>query len=287
MPNQTKYKIDANNNLVTNNKTTLSGNWSLTDNHNLCLTLDTSKNSKSGSKIILTGHIKDVTKNALLFEISNSQDLKGKHINIVSLKGTWQADTYNQLIFKIKKENSEHDILTFNSTWIINKHHRLIYSYEKADLITKKKRTYKLTFKGYWNMTKKSRMYYELDTENSTGFDFKMGPALLEKNRIKYKLLVGTNHKARTIRLAGQWSLNPKLGLTFTIDYGNNEIRQITIGAKINLSKKDTLSVKLADGAELKLAHDLLDGAGQTFLKCQTGPQPQDYRVECGISFKL
>jgi len=283
-PTTIKYKIDTNNNLIVNQQTKLNGSWSLTENHELSLKLNANKNGKSGDKIVVIGQIKDATKNSLLFEVSDTTDKTQIPANTIALIGTWQADAYNRLIFKVKKENSQHDILTFKNTWILNKNHRISYTFEKADLITKKKQTRELIFKGYWKITDNNRFYYELDQENDSGFDFKIGTAIFEKNRIKTKIMLGTNRREQTLRLSGEWNLNPDLGLSFGIDYGNNEIKHITFGADIDLSDQDNLSFKLNNGVTLKLSHKLLDGNSDAYIRYRQGLKED--MVDLGIGVR-
>jgi hypothetical protein len=275
-----KYQIDSDNNLIINKKTKLSGNWILTDDHDLCLKLNATKGSKSGDKIVISGLVKDVTKNSLEFEVTNQESA-----NKIALQGTWQADKYNQLIFKVKKENSEHDILAFNNTWIINKNNRLIYKYEKAALITKKKQTHQITFKGYWKTTDTNRLYYEIDKKSGSYFDFKVGTAMFEKKRIKYKIMAGHNSTKHTLTITGNWRINPNFELSFEVDYGDNQIQPISFGGAIDLTDKDKVSFKLKNGLEIKLAHELFDKNSQAFIKYHQ--QPRDRKIEFGIGVKF
>lgn len=266
-----KYRIDANNRLVVNQEVSLDGTWSLSDNHELCLTLNTTKDTGSGNKVVLDGTIRDVAKNSLLFEVAEKQDNENLLTEIIALTGTWQADRNNKLIFKVQKENGRNDILTFNNTWIIDDNHRIVYEYEKADLIRKKKETKRLVFKGYWNITNDYRLYYELDQESKSGFMFNVGAAEFEKNRIKYKIMIGKNSEEKNVTIGGEWKINRDFGLTFEVDYGENEIKPISIGGQWDLSKQDTLSVKMNSGLEVKIDHTWLDGDGKAFIKYHQG----------------
>ena len=119
----------------------LRGKWSLTDNHNLRLTLDKQGRETFGDKITLQGEILDVKRNSLLFAITTKTKENTRSTYALNLSGSWKADKNNRLSFHIKKEKGIHDILTFNGAWEVNKNHRIIYRYEKALLIRKEKRT--------------------------------------------------------------------------------------------------------------------------------------------------
>jgi len=281
----TRYRIDTNNKLVVTQEVSIDGTWSITDNHDLCLTLDAIKNTNSGNKIVLGGTIKDVTKNSLLFEVTEKQDNDNLITSTIALTGTWQADQYNKLIFKVQKENGRHDILTFNNTWIIDDNHRIAYEYEKANLILKSKETKRLVFKGYWNITDDNRLYYELDHDSKVGFTFNIGIAGFEKNRIKYKIMIGKNSEEKTVTIGGQWKISRDFGLTFEVDYGENEVKPISIGGQWDLSKQDSLSVKFNNGLEVKLDHEWLDGDGKTFIKYHQGLDGN--KVDWGIGWKF
>jgi len=200
-----KLRLDPNNNLVINDKISQSGHWTLTDNHDLRLTIKATNDTKSGKKILLAGRISSTEKNSLNFIISKYNNVELEEKQILALTGTWSVDKYNKLIFSIKKENSEHDILTLNNKWILNKHHRIVYVYEKANLIYKKRETHEVTFKGYWKILKNSRLYYEFETGSDSGFSFKVGASTLEKNRIKYKITIGIGEEESILIINGQW----------------------------------------------------------------------------------
>jgi len=263
-------------------KAKLDGTWSLTDNHDLSLKLKASKDSNSGDRIVISGQIKDVSKNSLLFEVSEHSDGQKIKTSVLALTGTWQADAHNRLIFKVKKKKSQHDILTFTNTWVLGKHHRIIYKYEKADLIHKKKQRRELRFKGYWNLTRDNRLYYELDSQNGSGFDFKLGTAIFEKNRIKYKIMVGPNAKQETLALKGTWRITPDLGLRFGVDYGDNAIKELSFGADIKLSDDDTILFKIKNGGMLKLSRSMPNNAHIYALLRVEGA---DYQLEGGLGF--
>ena len=118
----------------------LKGQWSLTDDHELRLTLDGQGRQTFGDRITLQGEILDVNESSLLFAVTTTTKEATRSTYLLNLTGIWKADEFNRLSFHIKKESGRYDILTFNGVWEINKNHEIIYQYEKARLIRKKKR---------------------------------------------------------------------------------------------------------------------------------------------------
>lgn len=246
------YTINAKNQLVVNKNVILDGTWSLTKDHDLCLTFDGTQDTDFGDKVILEGTIKGVSPNELSFEVTNRTDPDKIKTETVALSGVWKADENNKLILKIKKasqspsmassalahpsasESGRHDVLTFNNTWVIDEKNRIIYNYEKASLIFKKKEKTQLVFKGTWDITKENRLYYELSELSDSGFDFKVGTSVLEKNQIKGKIMVGK--EANDITITGQWRVSKEVGLTFEVNYGDNQFKPIIFGGDIQLN---------------------------------------------------
>ncbi len=163
------FKTDKNNNLSYHIKAPtpqgaciphqikLRGKWSLTDDHNLQLTLNKWGRQTLGDKLTLQGKILDIRKNSLLFSVTTKTKENTQSTYILKLAGAWQADKNNRIIFKAKRSRGKHDILTFKGAWEINKQHQIIYNYKKSQLIRKQKSLNTLTFKGYWDIQDKTR----------------------------------------------------------------------------------------------------------------------------------
>ena len=294
------YRINAKNQLVINKDVTLDGTWSLTPDHDLCLNLDASKDNGFGDKVVLSGKLKDATPNSLTFEVSHHEDTDKIETNIVELQGIWKADDHNKLIFKASKESGCNDVLTLNNTWIIDDKNRIIYNYEKASLIFKKKETHQLVFKGTWDITKENRLYYELGDStdlptsstatdslpgrpSTSGFEFSVGASVLEKNQVKAKIMIGATEKE--ISLTGQWKVSKDLGLTFEVDYGDNEFKPITFGGELQLNDKDKLTLKLGKGVDVKLTQDILDGKADFFTALHSDKDDSTIQFGFGIKF--
>ena len=255
----------------------LRGNWSLTDDHKLELTLNKWGRQTFGDKLTLQGRILDVRKNSLLFSVTTKTKENVQSTYILNLAGAWQADKNNRLTFRVKRERGQHDILTFDSAWEINKQHQIIYKYEKAQLVRKRKRIHTLTFKGYWDIKDKIRIFYVIDRATDSAFSFKTALGIFKADYIKYEVGIGVSGKAepikRTITLFGTWKVKKGIGLTFEIEYENKKIHAIIFGAKAKLTSKDKIFFQLRNQrnkeieGELKLSHKILKGNGEAFLR--------------------
>ncbi|MCX5667813.1 MAG: hypothetical protein NTY34_05850 [Candidatus Omnitrophica bacterium] len=256
----------------------LKGEWSLTDDHDLRLTLDGQGRQTFGDQITLQGEILDVNKGSLLFAVTTTTKDDTRSTYVLNLDGTWKADENNRLSFHVKKEEGRYDILTFNGAWEINKNHQIIYQYEKARLIRKKKRSHALIFKGYWDIKDLGRISYLLGKGTDSSFDFKTSAGIFRGNYIKYELGIGLSDRIdpvrRTVTLSGKWNLKKDVGLIFEIDYENKKAKQIVFGADARLTDRDTIAFKLKNdienkdiGADLELSHKILEGDGEAFLR--------------------
>ncbi len=284
-----QFKIDKNNSLSylvksptpqdarIPHQVKLQGNWSLTNDHNLQLTLNKWGRQTLGDKLTLQGRILDVRKNSLLFSVTTKTKANIQSTYILKLAGAWQADKHNRLTFRIKRGQGKDDFLTFKGAWEINKQHQVIYKYKKAQLIRKQKRVHTLIFKGYWDIKAKARLYYVIDKRSNSAFAFKTGIGIFKDKYIKYKVAIGVldkgNSRTRTITLYGTWKIKKGRGLTFEIEYQNKKIHAIAFGAYAKLTPKDKISFKLKNernkeiGGEIKLSHKILKGDGEAFLR--------------------
>ena len=285
-----RFKIDKDNNLSYHVKAPLSnteniphqvkikGEWSLTDNHDLRLTLDKKGRETLGDEITLQGKILDTSANSLLFAITTRTKENKRSTYVLSLGGSWKADTSNRLSFHVKKEKGEHDILTFRGVWEINKSHQIIYLYEKAHLLRKKSTTHELMFKGYWDIREKARISYVLSKDTDSVFRFKTSAGVFKEGYVKYEVGVGLMNKAKlvkkTLTLFGKWKIKKNVGLIFEIKYENNVIHAIVFGAEVRITNKDTVLFKLKNdienrdiGINVELSRKILKGDGEAFIR--------------------
>ncbi|MBN2453886.1 MAG: hypothetical protein JXB40_06500 [Candidatus Omnitrophica bacterium] len=285
-----KFRTDKNNNLSYHikaplsegsampNQVKLSGQWSLTDNHELSLKLDKSCRETFGDRITLQGDILDVKQNSLLFAVTTAAKENTRSTYVLNIGGRWKADENNRLSFHVKREGGRYDILTFKGAWEVNKHHQIIYEYEKARLIRKKRQSHTLTFKGYWDIKERARISYVLSADTDSVFDFSTGAGIFKEKYIQYEVGIGLTDRAkkakRTIRLSGKWNLKKGAGLIFEVEYENKRVKAIVFGAEAKLTDKDTVSFRLKNdienkdiGVSMELSHKIFRGDGEAFLR--------------------
>ncbi len=284
-----RFKVDKGNTLIYHVKAPVPhdtsvphqvkfrGKWSLTKNHDLRITLNKWGRQTFGDQLTLQADIIDVKKNALLFAITTRTKENVQSTYILKLEGSWQADEYNRLTFRVKKQYGKYDILTFDGIWEINKNHEIIYTYQKAHLIRKLKKIHTLTFKGHWDIKDKTRISYIIDRNTNSVFSFRTGLGIFKDNYIKYEIGMGISRRPKpikqTVTLFGTWKIKKNIGLLFEVEYEKKRIHAIVFGANAKLTKKDTISFKLKNtlnrdiAANLQLKHKILKGDGEAFLR--------------------
>lgn len=255
----------------------LKGSWSLTENHDLRFTLDKWRRQTFGDELTLQGEIIDVEANSLIFLVTTRTKQGHPSAYILRLAGSWQADKRNRLTFAVKREEEKNDILCFDGIWQIGKDYQVIYRYEKAQLTRKQKKIHTLVFQGFWDIRDKARIAYLMERSTDSLFNFKTSFGIFKDNSIKYELGIGLSHRRkplkRTIILFGTWKIKENVGLIFQVESEKRKIYNIVFGAEARLTDKDTLLFKLKNelnkeiGGELELAHKILAGDGQAFLR--------------------
>ncbi|MBN1527166.1 MAG: hypothetical protein JW919_06270 [Candidatus Omnitrophica bacterium] len=256
----------------------LKGAWSLTDSHDLRLTLDKQGRRTFGDKVTLQGEMLDAREDSLLFAVTTTTKAGTLSTYVLELEGRWKADKRNRLTFRVKKEAGGYDILTFNGAWEIDKDHRIIYQYEKASLIRKKKRTHTLAFKGHWDIKDRYRISYVLSGGTDAAFDFEAKAGVFRKDYIEYEVGIALAGRAaplrRTVKLTGKWNIRKGIGLVFETGYEGGRTAAIVFGADATFTDRDTVSFRLRKeagqrdlGASVELSRKLLKGDGEAFLR--------------------
>ncbi|MDD4910177.1 MAG: hypothetical protein PHR44_05810 [Candidatus Omnitrophica bacterium] len=217
----------------------LRGDWSLTKEHNLKLTLDNWHRQTLGDELTLQGEIAHVEAHTLLFAVT-TRSKDSVSTNILKLDGSWQANKHNQLTFRVKKEAAKYDTLTLEGVWELDKKHNLIYCYKKRR--GKGKST--LTFRGRWDIKGPYALSYSLSDDS--GFELRADMGRLNRDSIKYEVGVGFKPVKRTVVLYGKWTVKRETGA-------------ITFGLKHGLGKGPEM--------DLTLSNDIWGADGQAFLK--------------------
>ncbi|MDD4899608.1 MAG: hypothetical protein PHT31_02145 [Candidatus Omnitrophica bacterium] len=255
----------------------LKGIWSLTENHQLKITLDKSARQAFGDQVVLEGEIIDLRENSLLFAVTGRTKKGNFYIYGLELCGSWQADEHNRLNFKVKKEGGESDILIFEGAWEVNGRYQIVYNYRKENLVRKTKEVHSLLLRGKWQVVDKARLSYSLGIDSFSRFDFSAQAGIFKNNCIKYELGIGIsgrkNPVRRTITFFGKWKVEKNIGLLFEIERQGKGIQSLVFGAQARLNDKNTVSLNLKNnfgeevGAELELSRDIFSGDGQAFLR--------------------
>ena len=270
-----RFKIGKNNELSYHVKSPLSpnekipnqiklrGRWSLTKNHDLRLTFDKEYRKTLGDKITLQGEILGAAAHSLLFAITTKTKEGVQKTYTLNLGGVWRADKNNRLSFHIKREKQRTDILTFKSSWEINKNHEIIYRYEKALLIRKKRKTHTLEFKGHWDVKDKFRISYMLSKSMDSGFNFYASAGGL-----------GAGIKNNKPVLFGEWKIKKGAKFTFKIELKKRNISKLILGVEGKLTDRDTILCRLkkdvagkGTGVTVKLSRKILKGNGLAFVR--------------------
>lgn len=235
-------------------KISFIGNWHLTPNYDLELSLRQTKQQYKADSLVLKGEIISTDRDALVFEIT-SQDKDGlSHTQVLKLTGRWQTDEFNQIKFTLKKKTVP-DTFVFEGDWQINRNQQIVYNYEKTNLKTKTKSIYTLFFDGFWQINSANRIVYILTHSTISYFDFRVqieSPNLYpEEGIIKYRLGIGSKktrlYQTKTIFLYGAWKFSHKLGLTFQVDYGAGKFQGIEFGVKVYLNKNNETTFLLTN----------------------------------------
>lgn len=279
------YTINADNNLVSKNKVTIKGQWELTDIYDLAYIVTGTESSYSGQKFVITGTLKESSSSSLTFQVDHRNPENEGWNNIITLTGVWKSDIFNQLTFQVKKENTEHDILTLKGTWKLSPTNKIIYTYEKATLITKESETHSLAFKGYWKVKNSSRLYYDLEGESESGFSLKVGFGKIEKRKLHYKVMIGATPTKERYSLNGSWQLSPKVGLRFDVDYEEGEVQPIEFGTTLKLTDKDKIELGFNPGISLGWSRKIMRNIS-SFLRFDY-EESDDYDIKAGFKISF
>ncbi|MBD3425908.1 MAG: hypothetical protein GF409_01600 [Candidatus Omnitrophica bacterium] len=274
----------------------LKGEWSLTDKHELRFTVDKKGRKTLGDKITLRGEILDVRDNALLFAVSSRSKKDEPFTYVLELKGRWQADSRNRLNFRVKKEKGKHDVLIFKGAWDINKDHSIVYEYESARMVRKRKKLHTLVFRGKWQISGRYRLSYRLSKKSDSAFEFMTRAGVFTGRQIKYELGIRVSGAQkpveRKIRFSGRWKVTKGLGLVFEADYRGREPYSMVFGAEAHLKDTGRVSFKLRHyldeqdmGVRVELSRELIGGDGEAFLRLFS--RASEKSVYLGAGFKL
>ena len=278
-------------------KVYLVGNWKLNSDYDLEFILEETKNQYKDERLVFKGEIISTDRDTLVFETISQDEDGNSHIQLLKLSGSWQADEFNRIIFKIKKDTSP-DVITLEGIWQINRNQQVTYCYERTGLKRKTGISRVLTFEGFWQINSANRLRYILSRSTQSYFDFRVqieSPNLYPKEgTIKYRIGIGLKEnnpsRMRTIFLYGSWRFSRNAGLVFSMDYGKGKLRDIELAADIHLNKRDEVIFSLTDkerkplGLNVAFNHAFLKNQdAQAFLKLKNILDKKEAAIEAGV----
>lgn len=273
----------------------LRGAWSLTQNHDLRLTLDKCKLDGFRNEIVLKGELIGAESDSLLFSMTQKTADDTTSTRILRLEGRWQADKQNRLTFKAEKEGGKYDTLTFEGIWEVGKNHQVVYKYGKNLSGKGKKAERSLIFDGFWNIAEKNVITYHLDFINGSVFNFRAGYGRAYKDSIKYEIGIGLENRKRPLRkyiiLYGNWIIKERVGLVFEINYGKDQIGGIVFGAEAKLTPDSKMEFDLRAesgkplGISLELSKTILNGAGELYSKALFSEKEKAVYIGAGFTW--
>lgn len=246
------------------------GNWKLDGNYDLCLDLTENNRQFPGDKIVLKGEIFSSDRDILAFEMK-SQDKTGRNeFQILKFSGAWTADPQNNIVFSIDRSAAP-DTLNLGAGWKLNKDQQIVFTYEKTRLKTKVKDIRVITFSGSWQIMPEKFLSYVLSSGSRSRFDFRAQvetPNVYpQAGKIKFRIGAGIRDEklsGKIVTLYGTWKFSRKLGLSFEMDYGKNNVRSLEFGADINIAPKNKIILSLVSrerkplGVKVTFSHRFL-----------------------------
>lgn len=280
-------------------KVSFEGNWRIGPDHDLELLLSKSRGKYTSQKLSLKGEIVSSVANAIVFQFLSIDKRGNSHFRLLTLKGNWQADKFNRIVFLVKK-SARPDILTLKGAWSLDKNQQIVYTYEKRSLKRKIKVSKALIFRGFWQINSRNRLTYIISKGTGSVLVFRVqieSPNLYPaQGVIKYRLGIGFKRSGiineQVIYIYGAWKLGKDLALSFEVDYGRYGIEQIEFGSRISLSTRDAIAITLLNksneplGFSLILSRRFLDKyPGKAFLRFKK--LAQEKRIDAGLRFEL
>ena len=207
---------------------------------------------------------------------------------MLKLKGTWRANSQNELVFDVALRKGAPQTYTFKGAWTINKNQQIEYTCGAGPDV--------LTFKGCWDISSAKRLVYILEGSSTSRFEFKAqleSPSLYpKKGQIRYRIGIGSRKSrlsgpGQVIILYGEWKFGRDLGLVFEMDYGQGRVKGISFGAEVNFGRNEVI-LALNDqtgrplGITLTLTHKFLQHLdAKAFIRLKSRWDEQG--VEAGI----
>lgn len=271
----------------------LAGTWSLDANHDLELKLRADKEKKDREAIILTGEIVSAERNALVFGLSTESAGGKRSSYLLNLKGRWQADENNRLIFRVKKSRGIEDVLVFDGVWDVGRNNQIVYRYRKFCGGGKKNEEKDISFRGYWEVPENGRLAFWLNAGKTSGFNFRAQVNPIRGNGRKVgftaaiKISGRKNPVRKTVLLSGKWKFPGKAELVFELEPAARGKKKLLIGALHHVGEDGSVEFTLSNRRRKGLAAGVMfrkkffAGQADTYLKLRK--EAEKSAVEAGI----
>jgi len=276
-------------------KLSFDGAWRLTPDYNLELIRSRTGGPVRKERLVLKCSSLVNKFDSLVFTLVGSQGPQRDSLDLITLKGKWQADEYNRLVFYASGKPDPSTIV-LSGAWELNRNQQLVYSFEKTDLLTKTKKSHELLFAGFWKIDSRNRLSYSLSGSTRSSFSFRAqleSPNLYPAdNMIKYRIGMGLARQARenqkVISLYGVWKITRRYGASFEMQYANGCIQSMEFGAKVAVNKNNEVVLSLTDrkdeplGITVTYTHKLFKKSGaQAFFRLRNSSREK--AIEAGI----
>ena len=208
---------------------------------------------------------------------------------MLRLKGTWRANSQNELVFEVSLRKGPPQTHTFKGAWKINKNQQIEYSSGEGPDV--------LTFKGHWDISSADRLVYILEGSSTSRFEFRVqleSPTLYPKTgQIRYRIGIGVRRNRLTapgqlIILYGEWKFGRNLGLIFQMNYGQGRVNSITFGAEVTFGRNKVIFALKNEsneplGMSLTMTRKFLEHLdAEAFIRLRSRQNEQ--AIEAGIS---
>lgn len=267
----------------------VEGKWDLGPNH------EVRYRKRGGSEEVrLAGSLIAAEPEALVLSVTQRKSVRRVVMSLLKLTGTWQLDEKNRITFAVEREFGKKNVLTFEGRWQVNRHHEVIYTYEREALKRKTKKLETLVFKGTWDITDAHELTYTLGIDSESHFRFRgtfeTKSLSAKAGEIRYQVGVEAKGKERiqTITLFGKWKLSRDLGLGFEIEYEDGIRKAIAFQGEYHLTESLEVTVELKNktggplGLELTLTREFLEGQGRAFLRLKKNLE--ESALEAGVT---
>lgn len=266
-------RITRLNQIVKDGKT-VKGTWKLTRDHELRYLREGAR-----EQVVVSGPLVGADARGIRFRAESRSvdgDAAGRELEI---KGRWESDSRNRLVFLAAKEDGGHDRLRLEGGWETDHDQGILYRYQQEDLKTKRKALHMIRFHGMWEVGDDRRLVFVLDRSSDSAFRFRgafqTNSVLAKDGQLRYQFgaEVDGRGRRRAVTLFGKWKISRSLALSFEIPYGDGRVSGIDFGADLGFLPGGELSCRLLTrkgkplGVEVLFTREFLEGDAELFAR--------------------